>query len=82
MNLFKNKVTKMPRSKAELDAQIEKLGIDVKRKFLSELSKGSLGRANVTAGINDMWVAARLNVLLLNPAYLIAVKESESVEHV
>lgn len=60
----------LPRKDRELDREIDAMDISIKRKFVKELSRGSLGRADKEVGINDMWISARLMSRLMSPDYL------------
>jgi hypothetical protein len=62
------------RRRASLDNDISLLSDAVKFTFLNELPNGSLGRADVLSGINDMWVSARLASRLLNTDYMLEVQ--------
>lgn len=63
------------RTPAELDNQIDALPVETKRLFARSLRTESIGMADKTVGINDMWVSARLAGRLLNTSYYRQVME-------
>lgn len=67
-----------PRTPAELDKAIDLLPANTKLEFARSLHKDSIGMADKTIGINDMWVSARLASRLMNPAYYHSVVKEAS----
>lgn len=57
------------RTPAELDRQIDALSAETKLRFAQSLRTESIGLADKTVGINDMWISARLAGRLLNTNY-------------